>query len=261
MALLSPAKKIAVIELQGVIGKAVRPQLYLPLLERVRRSGRLRALVLAVDSPGGAAAASEELYLGVKKVAAVKPVVAFIRDQGASGAYYISSAAHKIVAIRNGLVGSIGVISARPVAEQLFQKVGVAFSVQKSGEHKDMFGPWRAPTSVEAEKVQGLLAEIYTRFVEVVAQGRNMDSARVQELATGELFTSQRAKELGLVDELGDLDAALDLAASMAGIRRRVLYLRPKRPLFRLLRGGFAQEMAQALVEEVEFGMTGRLWL
>ena len=155
MALLSPTRRIAVIEMSGVIGRGVRPQEYLPLLERVRKSNRLPALVLVVDSPGGSAAASEELYLGVKGIAEVKPVVAFIRDRGASGAYYISSPAHKIVAIRNALVGSIGVIFARPVAEQLLQKIGVTFSVQKTGEHKDMFGPWRGPTPAETEKLQG----------------------------------------------------------------------------------------------------------
>ncbi|MBI4298786.1 MAG: S49 family peptidase, partial [Chloroflexi bacterium] len=138
-------QSIAVVELYGTIGGAVRPAIYLPILERVRNSRRFRGLVIAIDSPGGSAAASEELYRGISKIASTKPVVAYIRERGASGAYYISCAAQKIVAVPNALVGSIGVIFARPTAEQLFQKVGLDFSIQKSGKYKDMYGPWRKP--------------------------------------------------------------------------------------------------------------------
>ncbi len=90
--------------------------------------------------------------------------------------------------MRNGLVGSIGVISARPVAEQLFEKIGLKFSIQKTGAHKDMFGPWRLPTPEETGKIQELIGDMYDRFVEVVAEARGMELARVKELATGELF-------------------------------------------------------------------------
>jgi len=251
--------KIAVIEISGTIGRRTRPETHLPLLERVRDSKRLHALVLAIDSPGGAAPASEELYLGVAKVAASKPVVACIRGMGTSGALYVASGAHKVIAVRNAMVGSIGVIFAQPIAEQLFQKIGLSFSVRKTGPHKDMFGPWRAPTEDENKKLDDLMGEVFERFIEVVAQGRKMSPDAVRKLATGEVFTAQRAKELGLVDELGDMEDALNAAAKMAGIRKQVTYLRPKRRMFSLFRGGLGEDLAAAFMEEVEAGMMGRL--
>jgi protease-4 len=253
---------IAVMELQGVIGRGVRPDLYLPLFERARKGRRFRALVLSIDSPGGSAAGSEELYLAASRVAAEKPVVACIRNLGASGALYVSSAAHKIVAVRGALVGSIGVMFGRLVAEQALQRLGLAFAIEKTGPHKDMFSPWRSPTPEESQKLRSLLTDPYERFIEIVAKGRRMDPARVREIATGELFSAEHAKRLGLVDELGDMESALDLAAQMAGVKRRVRYLRPKRRLLPLLRGaGFGQEAAQALAEEIELAMIGRLWM
>ncbi len=254
-------KRVGVIELNGIVGRGIRPDLHVPLLERARKSRRIGALVLVVDSPGGAAAASEELYLAVAKVADVKPVVALVRERGASGAYYISCAAHKVVAVRNAVVGSIGVIFARPVAEQMFQKLGLSFSVQKAGANKDMFGPWRAPTPEETRKVQALTDEIYERFVEVVAERRKLDVARVKELATGELYTAQRAVTLGLIDELGDLERAVELAASMAKVKPRTVQLRPRRRFIRLFQAGIAREMTEAVMEEFELGLMGKLWM
>ena len=261
MAFLRSRNQIAVVELFGTIGRAVRPELVLPLLARVREGRRFRALLLDINSPGGSAAASEELFLGVQKVSASKPVVAYVRGMGTSGALYISSAAHKIVAVRNALVGSIGVIFARPIAAQLLEKAGISFSVQKTGPHKDMFGPWRQPTPDEVGKLEGLAGEVFERFLEVVAQGRHMSIDAVRELATGEAFTSQRAKQTGLVDELGDFENALEMAGSLASVKPRPAYLRPRRRWFSMLRGGAGQEVADALMEELETAFTGRLWV
>ena len=247
-------------ELYGSIGGAVRPSVYVPLLERVRRSRRLRAMVLVIDSPGGSASASEELHGAVSKVAAVKPVVAFIRGLGASGGYYIGCAAPKIIAVPSSLVGSIGVIFIRPVVQQLLQKLGISVVVQKSGEHKDLFQPFREPTQEERQMVQELSDEIYQRFIQVVARGRGLEEARVREIATGEIFTSQKAQRLGLIDDLGDLESALDLAASMARIKPRPVYLQPHRPFFRRVFGGVADEISQSLVEQVEARLLGR-WM
>jgi protease-4 len=232
--------------------------MYLPILERVHKSRRLRSLVLLIDSPGGSAPASEELYRAVAKVAANKPVVAFIRGTGASGAYYVSCAAHRIVAVPNALVGSVGVIFVQPVVQQLFQKLGISVHVQKSGRYKDMYGPFRDPTPEEQAKLQALSDEIYQRFLQVVAQGRRMDPAKVQELATGEVFTAQRAKDLGLVDEVADYDAALEMAAALARIKRREVHLRPRRPFFQRFLGGMAEDMAHTIVAEVETRLMGQ---
>ncbi len=261
MRLFAVPKRVAVIEMQGTIGRGVRGAVHLPLLDRARKSPAVGAVVLSIDSPGGSASASEEVYLGVSRVAEVKPVVACIQGSGTSGAYYIASAANKIVAVRNALVGSIGVIFAQPIAEQLFQKLGIAFSIQKTGAHKDMFGPWRMPTSEENQKLQSLMDEVFTRFIQVVAAGRHLEEAKVRELATGEVFTSQRALTLGLIDELGDLDSAIDTAAGLAKIKRRVAYLRPPRRRFSILRAAFGQDLVYSFMEEVELGLQPKLWL
>ena len=261
MAFRMRSRQVAVIEMHGTIGRGIRPEQYLPLFERAEKSRRISGLTLVVDSPGGSAAASEELYLAAARVAKAKPVVAYIRGLGTSGALYICSAAQKIVAVRGAVVGSIGVIFSRLVAEQALRRLGLDFSVRKTGPYKDMFGPWRAPTEEEDEKIDAMLDDTYQRFMEVVAEGRGLDQNRVRELATGEVFSAQRAHALGLVDELGDLNRALDLTAELAGIKRRVTYLRPRRRGFPWLRTPFGQDAATSFLEELEAGAVGKVWL
>jgi len=222
---------VAVVEIHGIIGTRVRVPTYARLLDSIARSNRYRALLLDIDSPGGSASGSELLYHSLQKVAKDKPVVAYVRGIGASGGYYLCCAAKKVVGLPTAVVGSIGVIYLRPVLEELLVKLGVQFSVFKGGRLKDMTGFWRTPTSEESEKFQGLVAEVYDNFLSVVANGRSMDVARVRDLATGEIFTARRGKDLGLVDELGDFDQALELAAQLGGVRPRSLWVRPKRPL------------------------------
>ena len=259
MGVLPRRGRIAVLELFGVIGNTIRPSRYVPLLEAVRRSRRVKALVLDVDSPGGAAAASAELHAGIMRVAAEKPVIAYIRGTGASGAYYLSCAAHRIVAMPDALVGSIGVIALRPIVTELLQRIGVSTAVYKSGRLKDMFQPWRAPTPEEEEKVQAVLDDVYGGFIGAVAQGRGLEEGRVRELATGEVFTGRQAQGLGLVDRLGDMEAALEAASEMGRVPRRVQTLRLHRPFLRRLFYGMAEELAQTLAEEVELRLQSRV--
>ena len=228
---------VAVVEVFGVIGARVRVPVYERLLDSIARSNRYRALLLDINSPGGSASGSELLHHSLRKVAQRKPVVAYIRDIGASGGYYLCCAASHVITLPTTLVGSIGVIYLRPVMEQLLGKVGVQFSVFKEGRLKDMTGFWRSPTPEESEKFQGLIAEVYDNFVSVVAQGRSMEETQVRELATGEVFTGQRGKELGLIDELGDFDRALELAAQLGRTRPRSRWVRPRRSLSERLMG------------------------
>jgi protease-4 len=138
-------------------------------------------------------------------------------------------AASKVVALPTTLVGSVGVIYVRPVLEQLLSRVGVELSVFKGGRLKDMSGFWRSPTDEESEKFQGLITEMYDTFVSVVAQGRSLTDDKVRELATGEVYTARRGHELGLVDELGDFDRALEIAGELGDIRPRPRWIRPRR--------------------------------
>ena len=252
---------IAVVELSGVIGGGMKVPVYSRLLDGLREDKRFRAVVLEIDSPGGTASGSELLYHSVLKIKKEKPVVAYIRGTGASGAYYISCAADRVVALPSALVGSIGVIYLRPVLEQLLQKLGISFSVFKGGRLKDMGGFWRSPTSEEEGKFTGLIEEIYANFLQAVATGRSMDVDRVMELATGEIFTGRGAKERGLVDELGDFDTALDLAASMGRARRKPVWVRPKRPLVERLMGRVGgPSVTEGLVSELERVLMGGLY-
>ena len=221
---------IAVIEMHGAIGTAIREPDYTRLLERVRDNRKVGALVLDIDSPGGSATASDILYENVRRVAERKPVVAYVRGLGASGGYYIACGASHIMASRAALVGSIGVIYLRPILQQLFGKVGVEFSVFKGGRLKDMSGFWRMPTDEEADKFQGLISEMYDLFVSVVSESRKLTDEQTRELATGELYTAAQARELGLIDRTGGLDDAIAEAVRLSGARRRIRHYHPKRP-------------------------------
>ena len=237
--------RLGVVEFTGLLGGGPRLMTYIRLLEGLRKSRRVKGVVLEIDSPGGLVTASEYLFTTASRLASQKPVVAFVRGMGASGAYMLASACHKIVALPSALVGSIGVISVRPVMPELLQKLGVKFTVAKGGRLKDAGAFWREPTPEEAQKDQELVLEYYEAFIQTVAQGRKLEPERVRELATGEAFTARRGKELGLVDELGDMERALDLAAEMAKIPRRYSYARPPRSLRERLLGGFASSLAE----------------
>ncbi len=230
---------IAVIEMHGVIGTAIREPEYSRLLERIENNRKVGALVLDIDSPGGSATASDLLYENVRRVARRKPVVAYVRGLGASGGFYIACGAGTIMASRAALVGSIGVIYLRPILQQLFGKIGVEFSVFKAGRLKDMTGFWRTPTDEEGEKFQGLIGRMYDLFVSVVTDSRRLTDEQVRELATGEVYTAGEAQELGLIDRQGGFEDAIAEAMRQSGARRKIKRYRPRRPFMsRLPIGG-----------------------
>lgn len=257
MAFTRFADHIAIVELYGAIrgGAALRP--HLDLLERVKRNPRVKAVVLDVNSPGGGAAASHYVYSAVNKLAEAKPVIAFIREIGASGGYLACAGATRIVAFPSAIVGSIGVLTLMPIVHELLRKWGVKVSVTKSGRLKDMGAFYREPTEEEAAKLQALTDDFYRDFVSVVAKSRRLDEAKAAEWATGEVFTAKQAKALGLVDELGDLDRAIDLAAELGKAPRRYVYVRPPRPLRMRLISRFATELAEEVTAQVEERLAG----
>ena len=231
---------VGVVEIYGAIGGPRSVPVYSRILDSVGRDRRLKAVVVEIDSPGGTVSGSELLYRSLARVRERKPVVAYIRGTGASGGYYVACGASRVVALPTSLVGSIGVIYLRPVLEQLLEKLGVSFAVHKGGRLKDMGAFWRGATPEEEGKIGSLISEIYDNFVGVVARERNMEVEQVRELATGEVFTGRGALERGLVDDLGDFDTALDMAAEMGKTNRRPIWVRPKRGLFDRLTGRLA---------------------
>ncbi|MBI2171104.1 MAG: signal peptide peptidase SppA [Chloroflexi bacterium] len=258
--LISRRPVIGVVEMHGMIGAGIRPSAFYQLLDRVERSHRIGVLVLDIDSPGGGAAASEDLYFKVERLVRKKPVVAFVRGTGASGAYMVACAATRIVALPGAIVGSIGVISLRPVLAQLLERLGVGVAVNKSSPLKDMGAFYRAATSEEETKLQTLVDDLYGQFVERVARGRHMSADQARQHATGEVFTGLRGKEIGLVDQVGDFDDALDLAASLGKVVRRTVYLRPPRSYRLRLLGRFTSWATEGLLEEAEPLLGRRLW-
>jgi protease-4 len=249
-------ERMAVVELFGSIGQPGKTVEFVRMLKAIEENKRIRALVLDVDSPGGGAAASEQLYRSIGRVAKQKPVVALISGMGASGGYMAACAATKIVAAPMAIVGSIGVISMRPMLYEMLAKIGVRMEVTKAGRLKDMFSNFREPTDEERGKEQALLDAFYGRFVDLVSEARKLTPERTRELATGEVFTAAQAKDAGLIDELGDLDTALDLAQGLAGLsERKLTYVRPRRSL----RERLLSNTAAGLVESAAYALEGRL--
>ena len=244
---------IAIVDMQGQIGPAMRPLEYARLLARLREDRSVRAVVLNIDSPGGLATGADLITRAVLRLRDEKPVASFIGGIGASGGYMIAAATQRIIALPSAIVGAIGVISYRPVVYEALQRIGVGMRVAKSGRLKDMLSPFREATDEEREKEQYLLDSLYDLFVDGIVRGRNLPEERVRELATGEVFPASDAVEHGLVDALGDLDDAVDWVAEQSGAPRRLRIVRPRRTLRELLFGrGLSSTLAGALMAELE---------
>lgn len=207
-------------------------------LKQARDDGNIKAVVLRVNSPGGSPAAAEEIYREIAKTKELKPVVVSMANSATSAAYYLSSSASKILALPSTEVGSIGAITLLPQFEELFKKLGIDVAVLKTGEFKDFTSPFRAKTKEEKKLVQEMLDDILEQFIERVAEGRNMDKEKVRALADGRFWTGRQAKELGLIDEFGGLNEALDKAAELAEIKKyKTVELQKDDDLFEMLTG------------------------
>ena len=233
------ADRIAVISLSGTItagssslfsGSTITPDLVRDYLTRAEEDKEVKAVVLHIDSPGGEVAPCQEILWEIEKVKETKFIVVSMGVTAASGGYYISTQADKIVALPTTMTGSIGVISAIPNIEGFLEKLGIQIEIFKGGKYKDMYQGLRELTPEEEEIMQGMIDEYYEQFIDVVAEGRGLSREEVRDLATGQIYTGTEAKELGLVDELGDLNTAIDLAAELAGIEApKVEYYQPHR--------------------------------
>jgi len=178
----------------------------------------VKAIVLRINSPGGTPVAAEEIYSQVNKTREVKPVVVSMGDMATSAAYYISSPSTKIVANPDTFTGSIGVIWTFENKSGQYEQEGVEHYVAKSGTYKDVGSDWRGLNDSEKEYVNSIVNEAYGRFVDAVAAGRHMDRAKVQQLSDGRVYTGKEAMDLGLVDQIGGMYDAIDLAARLGGI-------------------------------------------
>ena len=210
--------RIALVRIEGVILDAKD---IIDELIRYEETPSVKAIVLRIDSPGGAVVPSQEIYNQVKRIRtkSQKKVVVSMGTVAASGGYYIASASDRIVANPGTLTGSIGVIMELANVAGLFEKIGVESVVVKSGAYKDLASPFRKMGAEEREILQNVLDDVHNQFIEAVSEGRGMKLGQVRHLADGRVFTGRQAMKLGLVDELGDLEDAIRLTAEMVGIK------------------------------------------
>jgi protease-4 len=210
----------------------------------------VRAIILRINSPGGAAAPSQEIYDIVKRAREKKPIVTSMESVAASGAYYISLPSNVIVANPGTITGSIGVIMEWPVLEKLFEKIGVEFEVIKSKAHKDMGSTHRRLDPQEKELMQELVGDVHSQFVKVTVEHRDLPMDTVLKYADGRVFTGQQAKKLGLIDTLGSFRVAVEIAGDLCGIEDPHVFYAPRR--FRLI-DVFTAPMERLLLPKLYF--------
>jgi len=223
--------KIGVIPIKGPI---MDSEPIVSQLVDFKKDKGIKAIILRIDSPGGGVGPSQEIYREVRKTIKTKKVIASMGSMAASGGYYIASAADKIVANPGTLTGSIGVIMEFVQLQELLKKIGVSLEVLKSGEFKDIGSPHRKMTERDREIIKGLISDIQNQFVSAVALGRSLSMEKVREIADGSILSGAKAKELGLVDLLGNFQDAVDLAKKMTGIKGEATLIYPRRQKSRL---------------------------
>lgn len=235
-------EKVALVRVEGPIISAV------DTIDEIRKYGKdasVKAIVLRVDSPGGAVAPSQEIYEEVLKLTKEKPVVVSMGTVAASGGYYISAPATKIYANPGTLTGSIGAIMEIPNLKGLMDKVGIKTEVIKSGKHKDLASVFRGIGKEEREILQGVLDDVHEQFIRAVSEGRNIPYDEVREIADGRVFTGRQARENGLVDETGNIRDAIMEAGRLGGIKGEPVVVSQKErfSLVDLLTGNVPDEL------------------
>ena len=237
--------RVALIRIEGVI---VDSRETIDEIRRYRDSSAVKAIILRIDSPGGGVVPSQEIYEEVKKIRdrGKKKVVVSMGTVAASGGYYIAAASDRIVANPGTLTGSIGVIMELANVEALMKKIGVESLVIKSGRSKDVGSPFRRMQPEERAILQRLMDDVHGQFIEAVAEGRGMPVEEIRRLSDGRVFTGIEAKRLGLVDEIGNLQDTIQIAAEMAGIEGepRVVETRKRGSILDLLSNQVSERLA-----------------
>jgi protease-4 len=208
---------IAIVDLDGVI---TSPKDVVKNLKKFADDDSVKAIVLHINSPGGGVAASEEIYREVRRVRdeKKKPIVASIETVGASGAYYVASGTSKIFADHGSIVGSIGVIMEWYNYADLVKWAKMKNIVIKTGEFKDTGNPARDITPAEQQYLQGMANDMLGQFIASVASGRGLKPEDVKAIADGKVWTGEQAKQMKLIDDLGDFETAIKETAKSVGI-------------------------------------------
>jgi protease-4 len=238
--------RVALIRIEGVITDSRETT---EELKEYVKNPSIKAIVLRIDSPGGAVAPSQEIYEEVRKAVAKKKVLVSMGSVAASGGYYIASPATRIIANPGTLTGSIGVIMEIPNIEGLMNKLGIKTEVVKSGKHKDIASIFRGIGKEEREILQGVLDNVHTQFIKAVAEGRKMLPSDVEKIADGRVFTGEQALKAGLIDELGNLEDTVQAAAKLSGIKGEPVIVSKKErfSLIDLIREGVPEELTDII--------------
>jgi protease-4 len=236
--------KIGIVEIKGVINQSSG---IIEEINQYQEDEGVKAIILRIDSPGGGVGPAQEIHREILRVKSKKKVVTSMGSVAASGGYYIACASDLIIANPGTITGSIGVLMEFTNIEELFKKIGIKGVVLKSGEHKDIGSPFREMTPEEKKIMQEVIDNVHQQFIRAVATGRKMDQTKVMEIADGRILTGEQAKQIGLVDQLGNLQDAIDITAKMVGIVGKPNILYPKRrfSLWQLL----VRETASALLD------------
>lgn len=249
-------ERLVHVQFRGVIReRSVDP--FARMLKAIREKSRIRGVLLDISSGGGASVPSMDLYLAVKRLDQVKPVVASIGSLGASGAYMAALGARRIYAYPDSNVGSIGVLYPHIATKGLLDKLGIEVDLLHQGRHKDAYQGYRPLTEEERQKQLAVAEDGYRGFIELVARERHRSVEEIRPLATGEVWSGLRASQLGLVDALGDREMALEDLAKLTGVPAgKTVRVEPHRPFVeRLLSSGmsaFVPGLRQGVRDTVE---------
>ncbi|MCM8770175.1 MAG: signal peptide peptidase SppA [Candidatus Omnitrophica bacterium] len=264
------SEQIAVIKVAGEIYD--RPESYyrrslveeiIGQLEQAKEETKTKGIILKIDSPGGSIIDVEKLYTKLKEVSNHKPVVALLENVAASGGYYLACAAEKIVAHPLTITGNIGAVMFLPNLGDLFEKkLGIRIKVIKSGRHKDIGSPWREMNREEEQILQNLINQAYQRFLDIVVKNRHLSPNQVSLIKDGRIFSGEESKNIGLVDEIGTLDTALEIAKKLANLKEAKAvqyYYRPS--LFDLFFGYRESRFSLPGVPKIPEASLQYLWL
>jgi protease-4 len=241
---------IALVEVKGMIidsGEIIQQ------LEYVKDNDNIKAVVLRIDSPGGVVGPTQEIHNEINKLKKIKPVIVSMGSVAASGGYYIAAPANIIFANPGTITGSIGVLMKLANFQTLLDKVGIKSTVLKSGEFKDTGSPVRPLTKQDQKILQGIIDSMYGQFITAVAEGRKIPLGKVREFADGRIFTGEQAKQIKLVDKLGNLQDAIDEAATITGIKHKpkIIYPpQPKKSFIDLFVTGFSESFVSNIKSE-----------
>jgi protease-4 len=242
--LFGSRERVGVVEIKGVL---VDSRAVIKQLDRYRDDGGIKAIVLRINSPGGAVGPAQEILREVEKIRQKKKIVASLGTVAASGGYYIASGADLIMANRGTATGSIGVIMQFTNVEGLTKKIGLDFFNLKAGRYKDVGSPFRPMTAEDKAYLQVLIDNIYQQFLSDVSRNRKIPLAKLKTLAEGKVYTGEEAKQIGLVDDFGNLPDAIDKAGRLGGIKGKVEAVYPEKEGFSLLRFLLGQDTEDTL--------------